>query len=1269
MNLNQLFSVVFAQNIHESKTIDYNFNQRQPDRFKPTCLDIMILFDHSTSLKLNDPDRLRTNAVLYLLDYLIANALLYEINCQTGFVSFAGKPIHIIPLNLLTNKTKQTIKSYLKEEELSSHTDFLQPIKYAYQELKAKSFDSGNRKVIILLTDSRPQIISNISLNEYFKNLIPIISDLQTNNVSLFILAFRDAQKDEINWRHLLTQDNYIPVSNMNDLTQQFHSIITNFLKFPKLQGGDIVDDQIIYCEIEPLLEKISFSFQLSEPEMRIHIKSSDGNSLYSTYGNNGKEYHALFTITNPIPGKWKIYKTGKGQAQYWIDAKYSTTQLILDADYPYSGHPIKIHAWLTRNGVLINRPDILLTAEIDKPAGESINLALNYTDSGQYEGIFKETKIEGNYKIKAKAFLIDIDSKKNKKINVLKKMACKSILPSPFLSEKRQSNWKFYFFCYVIVTVILIITLLLVIVRYKKKLGNQQRLIDSDDIKKIKNELLKKQKIIEKAFKVNDKKTVKEESKKGLKETVGAYQSSIVKDAMIFLEQLFKVMQMNEINSFIEEFLVNAESKAQRDAFIIYFKKYLIDEKETELIAFLYQIDFTERIIEQLSKENDKFKFNVNTKVINIDDINKLFISFDNLNSFQFQTNDPIDSEDSDKLWCLFIEISNSFNNLQTKKCRYASHASNIFQAFAELVKNPLYPDNTSLSETGKLPYLDTVEKTYKQLFNFDYTLKELMKRFQEKNLSELKGIEQKAIKLIIEYWEYKYEECKKLENITDHKLNIKLSPELSLNPAAEKDIYWVMIENLGEIPIYGLKKSNNDTPEEQTSAYHISVENNFCQIISPGGYERIKLRITKNTYSSITVEYRFCFTTWLNKNIPISIKIDIPEVKTIKTELHNPFIPDKPLKHVPEIELFGNLESRNVAIQQLVNRILHEKNQFPVINLFGLRRIGKTSLINMLLNKKDNSFFPAYIDCLSLQIVEATLSKDKIISYIFEEGVYYAIREVYQDFFRSEEKDKDEADYYYYLMKKAVNFLRQKDKKLVIIIDDAQLLSDPKIVSSEKHSPLSYFRHLAIKADFSIVFVTEKEISDFFDNNVKYIPHIIRLNLLEFKEVSEISTVSDILQFSSLSLEYLMRFSGGYTSIVQMICYLLFEKCNNKNNTTVMLDDIQDVAISFIKDSSFRPYIKYLIEGLTDDEKNFLSQLIQEDKIDSFSMNIRLSKKELDEKQKEMIDVLIHKQVIKSIDVKHDKVQTLYKLRIGLFMLLIKEWKIGYKNMEISD
>ena len=1249
--------VVFAEKKADVKTLEYNFNLSSFDQVRPTSLDIMILFDHSKSMKTNDPDRIRMNAVLYLLDYLMANAQYYQINCRLGFVCFAGKPIHTLPLSLLTKTTRKTVKNYLLEEESYSFTDFQEPIHYAYQELKAKSFGSDNKRLVILFTDGRPQLnenpMTNKELDDYFKQLIPVITDLQTNQVPLFVLGIGDALEDMNNWSQLITKDQYVKISDINEISNKFHHIITNFFEFFSKYEGDIIKTNKITFEVEPLLERITFSFMLSQPNIKIQVKTPQGISIESAYGNNGEAYHSLFTIRNPDDGIWKIFKTGKGHVQYWFDAQYPIVQIKLDSTYPYTGYPFKIEATLLRNTFQVNRTDIIITAQIQTPKEKSNKLALYNAGDGIFKGDYKLTKIHGEYNVSANARWINT----NKIINVRKIKDRITILPLPE-NEQKQYFWKYL--SYVFSAIIILLFFLLIWLLNDRK---------SDRIKRVKDELNTTRYFLDKAINAKNKEIVINVCKANLDKLQEAHQQDFIDNAIEIFKKIFNVIDETDINNIINEFLVKAKSNDQKDAFTIHLKKYLVETKNYEIIDYLYHIDFNKTIVEDLLRygKNERLKNIYFLERPDVNDINSLISAINALFSFEFN----LSSFDSKKLSTILRKISNAFLQLKNKKCTYAEHAYVMYKYLSQLVENPLYPDYKAFPKDEKHSYFIALESYYKQLFHFEGTLEELIVNFNnlKYNLIKLKKLEFRAFIIIMLFWRRQVKEkFNYAKDINVDKVNIELAPELSIHSKSQNELYRVLIENLGEIPIYSVNFLEIDDSREQNSEYHISSRNiNKIQLIPPCNYKLIELNVTKNTPKTITTAFQISYNTWFQKNIIKSVEIVLPEIKFVKEPLQNPFIVMKPIPKTQQYEFFYNIESRKNALNKL-KEIIESKN-FNLINLHGLRRIGKTSMVNQLRDQKCTNIFPIHIDCnIWKNYSPYNYKKDDILCSLFDYKIYDGIREQYDTYVKPKLNKIDNNNYYSELVKSYAQFLKRKEKVLVIILDDAHYLSNPNIISdNEKHSSLSYLRFLASEAeknnaDYSIVLITEKNIADFTEDKYKFIPHIISLSLLDDEEICEISQMYNILAFSSLALAYMVRYSGGYTSVIQAICHRLVIHCNDKNSSTVLLSDIQEVVNNIVKTSSFRPYLSYLVGGLTEAEQIWLSQLIQKNKIDSFTMYINIQQDEIGEFEKKIIDNLRYKQIIETNEVIcESELKTLYKLRIGIFKTLIEEWKIG--------
>ena len=1270
--------LAFAQQEPDVKTLEYNFNLLSSEQAQPTSLDIMILFDHSKSMKINDPERIRMNAVLYLLDYLMANAQYYQINCRLGFVCFAGKPIHTLPLSLLTKTTRKAIKLYLLEEESYSWTDFQEPIQYAYQELKAKSFGSENKRLIILFTDGHPQLdekpMTNNELNDYFKQLIPVISDLQTNQVPLFVLGIGDAHGDMTNWSQLITKDQYVKISDVNEISKHFHRIITKLIDFFRLYDGNIIETNKVKFEVEPLLERISFSFMLSQPDIKINVKTPQGFSIEPAYGNNGEEYHALFTIRNPSDGIWEIFKTGMGHVQYWFDAQYPMVQIKLDSTYPYTGYPFKIEAHLFRNGSQVNRSDIIITAQIETPNDKSKKLALYNSGDGIFRGEFKYTQTHGEYHVSAKARWINT----SKLLNVRKVNDRITVLPLPE-PKQNQNVWKnLSLFSVGIICLLLFLLVCLLFERKSNKFKSHQSELNNeeelDKFKSLQDDLSKNRDFRDKAIKANNKQIVLEDCKKSLDKLVETHQSSIIDSAIIIFKDVFEVIDETDVNDIIKDFLINAKSKAQKEAFTIYFKQYLVESKEDEIVNYLYHINFNKNILKELSKESRdgrsiRLEHIYFLKRLDVNDINKFIYAIEALFKFKVKAK----QFNSKELAEILTEISQSFLKFHKKQCKHAEHASELYESLSKLVQKPLYPGDQVFSKNDRHPYFIKLESYVKQLFHFKSTLEELLVNFKsfKSNFKELNKVELKVFVLIRYYWKKQVREKFQLaKDLNVNKVNIELAPELSIMPTSENELYRILIDNLGQIPIYDIKIMEIDDTQEQNSEYHISPQYKKIPLIQPCRNELIVLNVIKNTPKTINTKFTISFNTWFQKNITQSIDIILPEIECITKPLQNPFIVMKPIPKTQQYECFFNINSRKDALSQLKKKL----KSFQLINLYGLRRIGKTSLINHFQHQNSSKIFPIYIDCSILNIL-SPYNKDEILRTLFDHIIYKEIQKQYDNYVKPGLDINDKNNYYSKLVKSYAKFLRKKNKDLVIILDDAHHLYNPTIIpEKEKHSLLSYLRYLVIEAekidaDYSILLITEKSITGFTEERYKFIPHIISLSLLNFEEVCELSQMYNIMTFSSLALSYMMRFSGGYTSVIQAICDSLIRYCNDTKCSTVFLKDIKKVIHMIVTTSAFRPNLEILLNGLTDDEQNWLSQLVQKNKIDTFTMYINIQEDEIGELEKKIIDNLRYKQVIVSNQVICDtdtESKTLYKLRIGIFKTLIEEWNIGYTSHE---
>ena len=391
----------------------YVWAQEPGDR--PVSLDVILLIDNSwsmshgnpvTGVPPSDPEELRIRAAKFLVDYLRANAETVEANYRVGVVSFGGEVSDVIPLRLLQD---DTVREGIQAEEIR-RTDFLGPLQFATKEFREKSFGTGNRMAVILLTDGRPNLtdvpMSEQELLDHFEDLAPLVGELQEGGVSLFVLGIGDAQEDRDNWTRLIPPEHYISITSATELADVYHDIVVGLIGVAVSEGETIPAGQTVSVEVEPYLERVVFSFVKSDPAIRVVLIPPTGAVLTPTIGGTDDVHHSIYRITNPDAGEWRVFWEGEGEVRYWVDKQYPLIRVEPIESASPVGQPITITASLVRNGEVVVDPSLHLEAEITLPGGDIVTQALSPTGGGRYTGGYEDVRVEGTYTVIARAFL-----------------------------------------------------------------------------------------------------------------------------------------------------------------------------------------------------------------------------------------------------------------------------------------------------------------------------------------------------------------------------------------------------------------------------------------------------------------------------------------------------------------------------------------------------------------------------------------------------------------------------------------------------------------------------------------------------------------------------------------------------------------------------------------------------------------------------------------------------------------------------------------------
>ncbi len=392
-------------------------------------LDVILLIDNSESMSQNDPHALRIRAATYLVDYLRIDAERVKANHRVGTASFGGVVSDSTSLRLLKDETvHETIRA-----EMIPKTDFLPPLQFARDELRRESFNTGNEMIIILFTDGRPDLGNAEALDAYFDEKIgPLVKELQKKGVSLFVLGIGDAREDQAQWKSLIPQNHYIPITNATELADVYRRIVIDLIGLSGAKGESLPGSRDISIDVEPYLESIVFSFMKPDTSNPITLTTPTGAVISPTAGGESA-YHTIYSVPSPEAGTWEAVWMGDGNAHYWVDRQFSSIQLEPLVPPASLGQPITITARLVRSDEVIVDPALRLEATINLPDGRVTTQPLSPIGRGQYIGQFDSVSRGGIYTITARAFLDDQPLQTHSLPTVLDASALTmSVTPSP---------------------------------------------------------------------------------------------------------------------------------------------------------------------------------------------------------------------------------------------------------------------------------------------------------------------------------------------------------------------------------------------------------------------------------------------------------------------------------------------------------------------------------------------------------------------------------------------------------------------------------------------------------------------------------------------------------------------------------------------------------------------------------------------------------------------------------------------------------------------
>lgn len=402
------------------------------------ALDVAIIMDTSSSMKKNDPGRLRIEAAKLFVALL-------DRKDRVALISFSGRAYPITRfLSLNERKNEQKIlKSIEQLVSNGKYTNLHDALLRGY-ELLTQQTNSHNAKHIILLSDGKMDLGNeerNLRLLE--KTLSEITPKLAEANIKVHTLA--------------LTKQSYVPLLKLTaqdtdgqfillDSPEGIHQVFERL--FERTKRPEMIPLSEESFVLDKAVNELTIVASKLKPDSTIEIASPDGNDFtLANHTANVKWFSAkqfdLITIKKPAKGYWLVkYSEGGNKVYILSDFKLEASTTKRKAE---PGSPLQIQAYLSKKSKKINRRSLLRTTEfkakVTSPSGAVIEnlLADDGSEIGSERGdgiygISYVFDLEGTYKVEVTAIGQTFDRKKTLFIDV------QSIAPlQPFAKAKED--------------------------------------------------------------------------------------------------------------------------------------------------------------------------------------------------------------------------------------------------------------------------------------------------------------------------------------------------------------------------------------------------------------------------------------------------------------------------------------------------------------------------------------------------------------------------------------------------------------------------------------------------------------------------------------------------------------------------------------------------------------------------------------------------------------------------------------------------------------
>lgn len=386
----------------------------QAQQLSADHLSVFFVIDDSGSMKTNDPNNLRVTAVKLFITML-------DPGDGAAVITFADDSEVRVPFTRITGyDDKVNLINAVGEVKSDGFTN----MKAAFEDVLdvIKEDQTGNRKIVIFLTDGKPELPAGVPAN-YESETLELIRQAKTPVLAIGLtaggLTSFLGQVPEVAGEGSLI----IPAKTANDLLDVYLGILGQLKDRTIMGEGTLRLPATADLAIDPSLveyiDNASFIAVLP-PNGKITLVTPDGSeltnndSIFTEVFAGIDPNFTVFTLPNPVGGNWQLKFEGNGVGQARAILRSRLRVKVLEPGYfAPAGEPLPIMANLiaedTPNPPIKSVGDATFSVLIEGPGDLRESLDLLYDDGthgdkragdGDFTNLFVNTDTPGTYTI-----------------------------------------------------------------------------------------------------------------------------------------------------------------------------------------------------------------------------------------------------------------------------------------------------------------------------------------------------------------------------------------------------------------------------------------------------------------------------------------------------------------------------------------------------------------------------------------------------------------------------------------------------------------------------------------------------------------------------------------------------------------------------------------------------------------------------------------------------------------------------------------------------